>query len=81
MQDKLLADYDNYQKLRTDYKAKAHKKAEGEYADYTIEREELPKGDLMREMLVPDFDLSASIGDIMKGDKIKHGYFRVPRRK
>jgi hypothetical protein len=31
-------------------------------------------------MLVPDFDLSASIGDIMKGDKIKHGYFRVPRR-
>lgn len=81
LQDKLLADYDQYQKLRSDYKAGAHKRAVGEYANETIERKVLKDGDLLKEMLVPDFDVSESLNDIMAGEKIKHGYFRVPRKK
>ena len=80
MQDKLLADYGEYQKLRSDYKAEAHNRAEGEYSSHTIKRKTLKDGDLLKEMLVPNFDASQDLNDIMAGVKIKHGYYRVPRK-
>jgi hypothetical protein len=81
LQDKLLSEYDDYQKLRSDFKAGAHERAEGAYANETIERRKLPKDDLLREMLVPGFDVSKGMSDILEGDKIQHGYYRVPRKK